>query len=636
MRRVGAIDLLAIVFVVAAWPELLLYDHDGTASMAWLPVGIGLGAVMLYGAWIWPGIAIGAFVIVAAYLHHPVAGLLVAPVAVLESLMASVLLRRIHLALDRVRDVLVLAGVVLVATLVGATLAVGVLELGGLVSHGGFVDLWARLWWGPLTASLLVTPAVLTWGTRTLDDEGERPPHRFETIALLLSLVDVCGFSLFVVAAVVVSRTARVVLRDAAAVVGRPAIRTARGVRGDARPGHADDRRRVTQAQSASQSSSASRRSSRSPRSRHSRSAPSGSRDFARSSARARSSKARSTRSSRSRMPASSASSIRRPSVCSAFVKRMFSAEILAGLIISESLHDAYRRALREHLSPEGSLVGRRVHIRARRANGSEFPAEISIARVVVDGNYLFTGFVRDVTGEHETERARREAQEQLEQRVNERTAELQRGQRRDQTQRGDARRCPGARAPRELRLRFRARPLRVVRRAVPDLRPRARCVRADLPDTPDEHASGGSRVRSRDGPACTARASAVHARVSDRAPRRIDPNSTDASQGDRRRSHHRLLPGHLRAQAGGGSARSVGRDRRVIRGRDHRDVGRRYDRELEPRRGEDLRLPGVRDHRARIHDARARTLRQPRRRHPRVCTRRSPTLPLRATAPAA
>ena len=76
----------------------------------------------------------------------------------------------------------------------------------------------------------------------------------------------------------------------------------------------------------------------------------------------------------------------------------------LADLIIPERLRDAHRKGLERHLrTGGGGLLGRRVELEAMRADGSEFPVEVTITRV--DGERpLFAGYLRDIT-----ERRRRE-----------------------------------------------------------------------------------------------------------------------------------------------------------------------------------------------------------------------------------
>ena len=53
----------------------------------------------------------------------------------------------------------------------------------------------------------------------------------------------------------------------------------------------------------------------------------------------------------------------------------------------------------------EGDVVGHPVELPALRADGSAFPAEIAIRRLETPGPPVFTGFIRDLTERHESER---------------------------------------------------------------------------------------------------------------------------------------------------------------------------------------------------------------------------------------
>jgi len=70
----------------------------------------------------------------------------------------------------------------------------------------------------------------------------------------------------------------------------------------------------------------------------------------------------------------------------------------MAGLIIPETLRDAYRRDLARAASGRSAMVGRRFETIAVRANGTEFPIELSITRVPMARPPVFTGFLRDIT----------------------------------------------------------------------------------------------------------------------------------------------------------------------------------------------------------------------------------------------
>jgi PAS domain S-box-containing protein len=68
-------------------------------------------------------------------------------------------------------------------------------------------------------------------------------------------------------------------------------------------------------------------------------------------------------------------------------------------LIVPPSLRDAHRQGFSRHLeSGEARLLGRRIEIVGMRADGSEFPVELTITRIALPGAPVFTGFLRDVT----------------------------------------------------------------------------------------------------------------------------------------------------------------------------------------------------------------------------------------------
>jgi PAS domain S-box-containing protein len=98
----------------------------------------------------------------------------------------------------------------------------------------------------------------------------------------------------------------------------------------------------------------------------------------------------------------------------------------LSELIIPPAFRAEHRRGMQHYLaSGEGPVLGRRVELPALRADGSEFPAEISIVPTVLDGRPIFTGYLRDITERKRAEQDILQLNRDLEQRVADRTAEL-------------------------------------------------------------------------------------------------------------------------------------------------------------------------------------------------------------------
>jgi PAS domain S-box-containing protein len=71
----------------------------------------------------------------------------------------------------------------------------------------------------------------------------------------------------------------------------------------------------------------------------------------------------------------------------------------LAPLLIPHRYRDAHDRGLQHFLSTgEGPLLSRRIELVALHRDGTEFPAEISIAPYQIDGAWEFSGFLRDIS----------------------------------------------------------------------------------------------------------------------------------------------------------------------------------------------------------------------------------------------
>ena len=73
--------------------------------------------------------------------------------------------------------------------------------------------------------------------------------------------------------------------------------------------------------------------------------------------------------------------------------------KLVRELIVPPHLRDAHQRGLERYLTTgEGVVIGTRVELTAMRADGSEFPIEISISRIGHEGPPMFAAYIRDVT----------------------------------------------------------------------------------------------------------------------------------------------------------------------------------------------------------------------------------------------
>jgi len=84
----------------------------------------------------------------------------------------------------------------------------------------------------------------------------------------------------------------------------------------------------------------------------------------------------------------------------------------LAQLIIPPASRDRHRPGLGHFLAAgKGSVLGKRTEMTALRADGNEFPVELSIARIAHEGPPIFIGFIRDITQHRQIEEQLRQLQ---------------------------------------------------------------------------------------------------------------------------------------------------------------------------------------------------------------------------------
>lgn len=94
--------------------------------------------------------------------------------------------------------------------------------------------------------------------------------------------------------------------------------------------------------------------------------------------------------------------------------------------IIPERLREAHGKGMLRAVSQLGSSSPpKHMELTAKRKDGSEFPVELSLAAWKTHGKVFFTGIIRDVTDRKKAEEALRQAHEELEEKVVQRTAQL-------------------------------------------------------------------------------------------------------------------------------------------------------------------------------------------------------------------
>ncbi|HEY5870733.1 MAG TPA: PAS domain S-box protein [Candidatus Tectomicrobia bacterium] len=86
--------------------------------------------------------------------------------------------------------------------------------------------------------------------------------------------------------------------------------------------------------------------------------------------------------------------------------------------------HDGY--LARYHQTGEPHIIGIGREVRGQRRDGTTFPMALAVSEMYLDGRRMFTGIVHDLTARVQAEEALRQARDELEVRVKERTVELE------------------------------------------------------------------------------------------------------------------------------------------------------------------------------------------------------------------
>jgi diguanylate cyclase (GGDEF)-like protein/PAS domain S-box-containing protein len=168
-RPLVLLTLAAIYVAAARFGFTMAYTAD-QVTLVWPPTGLSLAALVVLGVDAWPGVFLGAF-IANVTNHEPVlVALGVATGNTVEAVAAAFVVRRLVGAghsTNWLRYALgLVVGGALLSTTVSATIGVTSLCAGGLQPWAAFRQLWWTWWMGDAASDLIVAPVVLTWSTR--------------------------------------------------------------------------------------------------------------------------------------------------------------------------------------------------------------------------------------------------------------------------------------------------------------------------------------------------------------------------------------------------------------------------------------------------------------------------------------
>lgn len=97
------------------------------------------------------------------------------------------------------------------------------------------------------------------------------------------------------------------------------------------------------------------------------------------------------------------------------YEEQEISGRLLSDTILPERYREAHTSGLQRYLSGgHGPILNRRVELSALHKDGREFPIELSVTAMTIEGGKIFSAFLRDISERKQAERALKEAYEQL------------------------------------------------------------------------------------------------------------------------------------------------------------------------------------------------------------------------------
>ncbi len=172
MRRdqfsyIGKIAVISFVYIITATFGLKLDAVSGFATFIWIPTGISLAILFLFGFSLWPAIFFGAFIANLTAGATPQAAIGIGIGNTLEAIIGRYILKKrdFHPAMNRLHDVFsLLLYAAPASTLISATVGTLSLLIGGLLSEPFFIT-WTAWWVGDTLSNIIIASFLFVWCT---------------------------------------------------------------------------------------------------------------------------------------------------------------------------------------------------------------------------------------------------------------------------------------------------------------------------------------------------------------------------------------------------------------------------------------------------------------------------------------
>ncbi len=169
-QNVLLIPGIALFYCVLGILGLKLAVLPGDVTAVWIPAGVGLAAILIWGNRVWPGIALGSFGISVLLNPTPISLAIAAITAVgntLSPLWGAALIRRFthtRYPFYRANEVFIFVGCgAIAAQIISATVGILTLCVAQWINWPDFGRSWVTWWVSNVAGVLIFTPVLLTW-----------------------------------------------------------------------------------------------------------------------------------------------------------------------------------------------------------------------------------------------------------------------------------------------------------------------------------------------------------------------------------------------------------------------------------------------------------------------------------------
>ena len=165
--NLATILVVALTYFVAAKLGLKFAFVNPSATAVWIPSGISLTALLIFGYDVWPAIFLGAFLANLTTAGSALTSIGISIGNTLEGMSGYYLVNRFAASgrfFERAQDIFRFAFLAaMVSTAVSATVGVTTLASGGFASWSMYWTIWCTWWLGDGVGVIVVTPLVLLW-----------------------------------------------------------------------------------------------------------------------------------------------------------------------------------------------------------------------------------------------------------------------------------------------------------------------------------------------------------------------------------------------------------------------------------------------------------------------------------------